>query len=57
VPGAKGPRITYPVAQVADGKSPDSGARFLKYLFRPEAQAVFRKYGFVPVTNTEETPL
>jgi len=56
VPGAEGPRITYPVAQVAGGKSPDSGARFLKYLFSPEAQAVFRKHGFVPVTNTEETP-
>jgi molybdate transport system substrate-binding protein len=56
VPEMEGPRIVYPVARVVGGKSPESGARFLNYLAGPEAQAVFRKHGFVPIAKTEEPP-
>lgn len=56
VPELEGPRIVYPIARVAGGKSPENGARFLDYLAGPEARAVFRKHGFVPIAQPEETP-
>ena len=56
VPETEGPRIVYPAAQVEGGKSPKHGARFLQYLAGPEAQAVFRKHGFIPIRKTEAPP-
>ncbi|OAM91378.1 molybdate ABC transporter substrate-binding protein [Termitidicoccus mucosus] len=48
VPLAEGPSITYPVAVVKAGKSPEAAKRFAAWLAGSEAQAVFAKYGFLP---------
>jgi molybdate transport system substrate-binding protein len=41
-----GPRISYPVAAVAEAKNPDGARRFISFLDTPAAQAVFRRFGF-----------
>lgn len=48
VPLVDGPRISYPVALVKDGKNPAGAARFLALLTSPEGKAVFAKFGFIP---------
>ncbi len=45
----EGPPITYPVAVVKDSKDPLAAKRFVACLLSPEAQAIFAKYGFLPV--------
>jgi molybdate transport system substrate-binding protein len=39
------PKIVYPVAVTKGAR--DGAARFVEYLRKPEAQALFRKYGFI----------
>jgi molybdate transport system substrate-binding protein len=48
ISAADGPRISYPVALIKDGKNPAGAARFLALLTSDEGRAVFAKYGFVP---------
>jgi molybdate transport system substrate-binding protein len=48
IPAADGPRISYPVALVKDGKNPAGAARFLALLVSDEGRAVFASYGFIP---------
>jgi molybdate transport system substrate-binding protein len=45
---AEGPKISYPLAVVKDGKQPDAARKFVAYLTSAEARAVFAKYGFLP---------
>lgn len=47
VPLEAGPRIVYPAAVVRQGKDPAGAARFLRFLEGPEAEKVFRRYGFL----------
>jgi molybdate transport system substrate-binding protein len=47
VPPAEGPRISYPVALVKNGKNLEGAKKFLAFLTTPEARAVFVKYGFI----------
>ncbi len=49
-PAGTHPKIVYPVALVAASKNPDA-ARFLAYLSSPQANAVFRKYGFTVLSH------
>jgi molybdate transport system substrate-binding protein len=47
-PAGSHPPIVYPAALVAPGGKP-AAAKFLAYLRSPQAGAIFRKYGFVPI--------
>jgi len=47
VPAAIGPKISYPVALVKNGKNADGAKQFLAFLATPEARTVFVKYGFI----------
>lgn len=47
VPTADGPDIRYPVAMVKASEQPEAAKKFLKYLDSKEAEAVFKKFGFV----------
>ena len=47
VPLADGPRITYPVAMLKAAED-EAAKKFLAYLQSPDAQAVFRRDGFLP---------
>jgi molybdate transport system substrate-binding protein len=46
VPLEKGPKIVYPVARIASSKK-TTAADFVAFLERPEAKAVFTRYGFI----------
>jgi len=48
VSAAEGPKISYPLAVVKDGKQAGSARKLVAYLAGPEAGAVFKKYGFLP---------
>ncbi|MBR8830814.1 MAG: Molybdate-binding protein ModA [Chroococcopsis gigantea SAG 12.99] len=41
--------IIYPIAVIKNSKSADSGKKFLQFLSRGKAKAVFEKYGFIPL--------
>ena len=41
--------VVYPVAIVKDSKHPQVAQQMLQLLFSPEAQKIFRQYGFFPV--------
>lgn len=47
VPRQEGPRISYPVALLADAPQPQAARRFLEHLGSAAAEAVFRKFGFI----------
>jgi molybdate transport system substrate-binding protein len=47
IPPAEGPFISYPVAVLKDAPHPESARLFLKYLISPQADGVFRKFGFI----------
>ena len=47
VPAADGPKISYPVAIVADSKQKSAAQHFIDFLQSPPAQEVFRRYGFI----------
>lgn len=44
-----GPRIVYPAAAIRGGPNPDGARRFLAFLDSPEAIALFKRAGFVPL--------
>lgn len=47
VPLAEGPDISYPAAVVADSKQRIAAQHLLEFLQSPQAQEIFRKYGFL----------
>jgi molybdate transport system substrate-binding protein len=54
VPAAEGPKIIYPLAVLKDSKHAEAARKFAAYLASPEAQAVFLKFGFLPVPDPSE---
>jgi molybdate transport system substrate-binding protein len=52
VPRQEGPRISYPVALVVGGPQPKAARRFLEHLGSEEAEAVFRKFGFIVLDSS-----
>jgi molybdate transport system substrate-binding protein len=51
VPLDEGPRIVYPAAALRGGPNPTGALRFLAFLESPEATALFKRAGFVPLTT------
>jgi molybdate transport system substrate-binding protein len=49
VPIAEGPKISYPLAVIAESKKPEAARRLLAYLESDAALDVFHKYGFLVV--------
>ncbi len=49
VPAADAPEIVYPAAVGARARDKQEAARFLEFLRGPEAAAIFRAHGFLPV--------
>jgi molybdate transport system substrate-binding protein len=47
VPAEAGPKISYPVALLKEGKAGAAGERFLAHLQSKEAAEIFSKFGFV----------
>jgi molybdate transport system substrate-binding protein len=47
VPGAEGPKISYPMAVVRETKQEEAAKRFLDHLDSEAASRVFQKYGFI----------
>ena len=47
VPRDEGPKISYPIALVAESKQKAAAQRFIDYLQSAPAREVFRKYGFL----------
>ena len=47
VPAAEGPKISYPVAVLAEAEQREPAKAFVDYLASPAAAEVFRRYGFV----------
>ncbi len=52
VTGSAAPRIVYPAAVVAGSRQPEAAKRFLSFLTGPQAAAIFRRAGFVPLAAT-----
>ena len=50
-PDESHPPITYPAAITADAPNSDAAQAFLEWLASAEGQALFARYGFVPVTE------
>ena len=49
VPEAIHSPVIYPIAIVKDSHHPQVAKHILNFLFTPQAQAIFRKHGFLPV--------
>ncbi len=49
VPFDEGPRIRYPAAAIEGGPNPEGAKDFLEFLDSPEAMALFKRAGFVPL--------
>ena len=47
MPVAGGPKITYPMALMANAPNPAAAKKFLGYLACKEAEAVFIRHGFI----------
>ncbi len=47
VPAAGGPKISYPLAVIAESKRQEAAHKLLEYLESPPALDVFRRYGFL----------
>ena len=52
VTGPAAPRIVYPAAIVAQSRQHAAAARFLTFLRGAQAAAIFRKFGFIPLSTT-----
>jgi len=52
VSGPHAPRIVYPAAVVARSRQRDAAHRFLSFLRGSAASAIFRRFGFTPLTTT-----
>jgi len=51
-PRQEGPLISYPMALLADAPQPQAGRRFLEHLSSGQAEAVFRKFGFIVLESS-----
>lgn len=49
IPASEGPRIVYPAAILRGGRHRDAAVHFLSWLRGPEASAIFRAAGFIPL--------
>lgn len=47
VPAAEGPKISYPLAVMAESRQQEAARKLLAYLESPAALEVFRRYGFL----------
>jgi molybdate transport system substrate-binding protein len=47
VPAAGGPKISYPLAMIAESKHQEAARKLLAYLESPPTLEVFRRYGFL----------
>jgi molybdate transport system substrate-binding protein len=56
VPAASGPKISYPLAVIAESKHQEAARRLLAYLESPPAFAVFRRFGFLISSLETGTP-
>ena len=54
VPIAAGPKISYPVALVANAPHPEAAKTFLGYLAGNEAGAVFTRHGFIVLSAADK---
>jgi molybdate transport system substrate-binding protein len=52
VSGPHAPRIIYPAAMVARSRQPAAARKFLSFLRGSAASAIFRRFGFMPLTTT-----
>ncbi|WP_036485473.1 molybdate ABC transporter substrate-binding protein [Myxosarcina sp. GI1] len=43
--------VVYPVAVIKDSKNIKAAKKLMEFLFTPEAQAVFKQYGFTPLSR------
>ncbi len=48
--------VIYPIAVIKDSDQSEAATDLLEFFTTPEAQAVFKKYGFVTVSSTGERP-
>jgi molybdate transport system substrate-binding protein len=46
VPGAQGPKISYPFALMRDAEEPEAARRFLAFVRSRPAREIFRRHGF-----------
>ena len=51
VPAAEGPKISYPLAIMAESRQQAAARKLLAYLESPAALEVFRRYGFLTVSS------
>lgn len=51
VPRAEGPAISYPFAVLAGSTRPQAARKFLAHLESPEATAIFRRHGFLILSD------
>ena len=45
--------VVYPVAVVKDSKNTQAARQMLQFLFTPEAQAIFKRHGFIPLSDEQ----
>lgn len=45
--------VVYPVAVVKDSKNTLAAKQMLQFLFSPEAQAIFKRYGFISISDEQ----
>lgn len=43
--------VVYPVAVIKDSKNTQAARQMLQFLFTPEAQAIFKRHGFIPLSD------
>ena len=51
VPAAEGPKISYPLAVMAESRKQETARKLLAYLESPAALDVFRRYGFLVASS------
>lgn len=51
IPEAEGPRIVYPAAALAKGKSSEAGRAFVQFLQSDTARGIFEHYGFIVIPS------
>lgn len=53
VPAAEAPEIIYPAAATKSSSDPGKAIRFIQFLKTNPASEVFKKHGFIPLSNAE----
>lgn len=56
IPAGEGPRITYPVAVLAESREPTAARRLLAAIASPAGLAVFARHGFLAASAAAATP-